>query len=82
MSKNFNFGIVNKEIVTDPGLSLQAKGLYAILTSYADKNRRCFPSLNTLSDISSKSVSQVSLYIKELKIKGYLTRKGKYLILR
>ena len=82
MSKNFNFGIVNKEIVTDPGLSLQAKGLYAILTSYADKNRRCFPSLNTLSDISSKSVSQISLYIKELKIKGYLTRKGKYLILR
>lgn len=82
MSKNFNFGIVNKEIVTDPGLSLQAKGLYAILTSYADKNRRCFPSLNTLSDISSKSMSQVSLYIKELKTKGYLTRKGKYLILR
>lgn len=82
MSKNFNFGIVNKEIVTDPSLSLQAKGLYAILTSYADKNRRCFPSLNTLSDISSKSVSQVSLYIKELKSKGYLTRRGKYLILR
>ena len=82
MSKIPNFGIVNKEVVTDPNLSLQAKGLYAILSSYCDKNRRCFPSLNTLSDISSKSISQISLYIKELKTTGYLTRKGKYLILR
>ena len=79
--KASSFGIVTKEVITDPELSLQAKGLYAILSTYANKNRECFPSLNTLADVSNKSVSQVSAYIKELKTKGYLTRKGKLLIL-
>lgn len=83
MSKTkFSFGIVSKNIMTDPELSLQAKGLYAILCTYANKQRQCYPSLNTLSDISNKSVSQVSAYIRELKDKGYLTRIGKVIILR
>jgi Fic family protein len=83
MSKTkFSFGIVSKNIMTDPELSLQAKGLYAILCTYANKQRQCYPSLNTLSDISNKSVSQVSAYIRELKNKGYLTRIGKVIILR
>lgn len=80
--KQISFGIVTKDIMTDPELSLQAKGLYAILCTYANKQRQCYPSLNTLSDISNKSVSQVSAYIKELKNKGYITRKGKVLTLR
>jgi len=80
--KQISFGIVTKDIMTDPELSLQAKGLYAILCTYANKQRQCYPSLNTLSDISKKSVSQVSAYIKELKNKGYITRKGKVLTLR
>ena len=80
--KQVSFGIVTKDIMTDPELSLQAKGLYAILCTYANKQRQCYPSLNTLSDISKKSVSQVSAYIKELKNKGYITRKGKVLTLR
>lgn len=80
--KTFSFGIVTKDIMTDPELSLQAKGLYAILCTYANKQRQCYPSLNTLSDISNKSVSQVSAYIRELKDKGYLTRWGKVIILR
>jgi len=71
------FGIVTKDVLTDPDLSLQAKGLYAILCTYANKQRQCYPSLNTLADLSNKSVSQISAYIKELKTKGYLTRKGK-----
>jgi hypothetical protein len=83
MSKTkFSFGIVSKNIMTDPELSLQAKGLYAILCTYANKQRQCYPSLNTLSNISNKSVSQVSAYIRELKDKGYLTRIGKVIILR
>ncbi len=80
--KHISFGIVTKDIMTDPELSLQAKGLYAILCTYANKQRQCYPSLNTLSDISKKSVSQVSAYIKELKNKGYIIRKGKVLTLR
>ena len=80
--KYSSFGIVTKNIMTDPDLSLQANGLYAILCTYANKQRQCYPSLNTLSDISNKSVSQVSSYIKELKSKGYLIRVGKVITLR
>ena len=60
------FGIVNYDVVTDPELSLQAKGLYALLSCYANKERTCFPSISTLSDISNKSSTQISVYIKEL----------------
>jgi hypothetical protein len=76
------YGVVNKDVTSDPQLSLQAKGLYAILCTYADKQRKCYPSIKTLADISNKSVSQVSVYIKELKTYGYLIRSGKFLILR
>lgn len=73
------YGIVDKDIMTDPDVSLQAKGLYAILTTFADKERKCFPSVSLLADISNKSVSQVSFYLKELKNKHYIKREGKYL---
>ncbi len=75
------FGVVNYNITTDPELSLQSKGLYSILCCYANKSRVCYPSINTLADISNKSTSQVSAYIKELKDKGYIKRKGKFLII-
>ena len=45
------FGIVNKDVVTDPELSIQAKGVYAVICTYADKNRSCFPSINTIADL-------------------------------
>jgi|TARA_R100000084_G_scaffold109435_1_gene76713 hypothetical protein len=70
------FGIVNYDVVTDPELSLQAKGLYALLSCYANKERTCFPSISTLSDISNKSSTQISVYIKELKDKKYIKRVG------
>lgn len=77
-----SFGIVNKDIMTDPELSLQAKGLYALLTTYANKERECFPSINTLADVANKSCTQISTYIKELKDKKYLVRKGRIMILK
>lgn len=80
--KIVSFGIVNKEIMTDPELSLQAKGLYALLTTYANKERECFPSINTLADVANKSCTQISTYIKELKDKKYLERRGRIMILK
>ena len=38
------------QVITDPSLTIQAKGLYALLSCYADKNRSCYPSLSTLAD--------------------------------
>ena len=71
------FGIVNYDVITDPELSLQAKGLYALLTCYADKSRICYPSISTLADISNKSQTQVSVYISELKELNYIKRVGR-----
>jgi hypothetical protein len=68
------FGIVNYDVMTDPDLSLQAKGLYALLSCYANKSRECYPSISTLADMSNKSTTQISVYIKELKDKKYLSR--------
>jgi hypothetical protein len=71
------FGIVNYDVATDPELSIQAKGLYAVLSCYADKSRTCYPSISTLADVTNKSTTQISVYIKELKDLGYLTRIGR-----
>lgn len=78
----YRYGIVNKSILTDPELSIQSKGLYSILCTYADSDRKCYPSISLLADISSKSTAQISNYIKELKNKNYVRRQGRYLILK
>lgn len=75
------FGIVSQTVITDPELSLQTKGIYSILCTYADKDRICYPSANTVADLANVSVRTVRRSIKELKEFNYLTRKGKYIIL-
>ena len=76
------FGIVNYDVMSDPELSIQAKGLYSLLTCYANKDRECWPSINTLADISNKSTTQISVYIKELKDQNYLKRVGRKIRLK
>tara|TARA_B100000963_G_scaffold229412_1_gene200078 strand:+ start:164 stop:403 length:240 start_codon:yes stop_codon:yes gene_type:complete len=76
------YGIVNKDIITDPELSVQAKGLYSLLCCYCNSSRTCYPSINTLADYSNKSVRSISQYIKELKSKGYITKSGHYYIVK
>jgi DNA-binding IclR family transcriptional regulator len=68
------FGIVTKEVMLDPDVSLEAKGVYALLSTYADKNRECFPSLKTISDAVGRSTRQVIRLISELEKVGYLKR--------
>jgi len=75
------FGIVNYEVIMDPEISIQSKGLYSILCCYANKSRSCYPSISTLADISNKSTTQISAYIRELKDKKYITRNGRFIIL-
>jgi hypothetical protein len=82
MSYNKKFGIVNQDVLQDPELSIQAKGLYSLLCTYADKNRRCYPSISTLADHCNKSVRTINYLIEELKKKEYVVRKGRVLILR
>jgi DNA-binding transcriptional regulator YhcF (GntR family) len=71
------FGIVSKDIVTDPELSMQAKAVYAILCTYCNKERTCFPSINTIADLCDVNPRTISRKIKELKQKGYIKRVGR-----
>tara|TARA_R110000744_G_scaffold372381_1_gene483978 strand:- start:499 stop:738 length:240 start_codon:yes stop_codon:yes gene_type:complete len=75
------FGIVNSNVVTDPELSLQAKGLYALLCTYANKNRTCFPSINTLADLCDVNPSTIHRILNKLKEKGYVKRVGRKFLL-
>jgi len=82
MSYTKKFGIVSQDVLQDPELSIQAKGLYSFLCTYADKNRECFPSRNTMADHCNISVRYTGILIKELKEKKYIIRRGRKLILK
>ena len=77
-----SFGIVNKDVVTDPELSIQAKGVYAIICTFANKERSCFPSINTIADLANTHPRTISRKLKELSLKGYIKRKGRKLFLK
>ena len=71
------FGIVNSDVITDPELSIQAKGVYAIISTFANKERSCFPSINTIADLANTHPRTISRKLKELSSKGYIKRKGR-----
>lgn len=71
------FGVVHAEVIRDPGLSLRAKGIYALLCTFADKERVCFPSINTLSELSGVSRRTTERTLKELEEKNYVKREGR-----
>ena len=71
------FGIVNTEVIRDPDLSLRAKGLYALLCTFADKEKVCFPSINTLSELSGVTRRTIERTLNELEEKKYVERKGR-----
>jgi DNA-binding MarR family transcriptional regulator len=82
MSKNkthCRFGIVKDIVISDPNLSIQAKGLYALLSCYANKERSCYPSLSTLADALNVTPDTISRYIRELKVHKYIKRVGRKL---
>lgn len=75
------FGIVYREILEDPDLSVQAKGLYALLSCYADKQGRCFPKITTLAENTGLSRRTVQRLINELIEKEYVRRYKREFIL-
>ena len=44
------FGMVTTEIIRDPTLSVTAKTVYALLSTYANKKSQCYPTIKTLSE--------------------------------
>lgn len=71
------FGVVHTEVIRDPDLSLRAKGIYALLCTFANKERVCFPNINTLSELAGVSRRTTQRTLKELEDKKYVNRKGR-----
>jgi len=76
------FGVVSTEVMRDLNLSLRAKGLYALLCTYAGKDRECYPAISTLSELSDVSRRTIERTLKELEDKNYVTRKGRVFTLK
>ena len=75
------FGIVNAKVITDPELSIQAKGVYSLICTFANKERSCFPSIALLADLCNVNPSTIHRNINKLKEKGYIKRVGRKFIL-
>lgn len=71
------FGLVHSEVMQDPNLSIRAKGVYALLCTYANKDRECYPSNTTLSEMLGVSRRTLQRTLRELEEKNYVRRKGK-----
>jgi excisionase family DNA binding protein len=81
MTKKIRYGVVNKDILLDPSLSMQAKAVYALLSIYADKTRTCYPSIKTLAEYLGAHRRTIERLIKELEEKNYVSRYGRKFIL-
>lgn len=55
-----------KQVYTNPKISVGAKALYGVLSSYANKDGICFPSVNRMATDLDKSTRQISRWIDEL----------------
>lgn len=73
------FTIIPNYVLRAANLSRDAKLLYGILLSYAWQKGSCFPGYETLQKDMSCGSAQISRYIKELKVSGWLhvTRRGR-----
>ena len=78
MKKTDSFGLVPASIMRSEELSLGAKALYALLTTYADKKRTCFPGRDTLCEALGINPHTFSKYLKQLEAVGALEVKQQY----
>ena len=78
----YRYGIVSRDIILAPDLSLQSKALYSALACYANKQRSCFPSISTLSNDMNVSQRTIKRLIKELKDKDFIQRIGKNIVIK
>lgn len=68
------FGIVDYEIINDPTISLEARAIYAILASYANKDRSCHPTVKTLLKVTGVSKDRFYKHMNQLIEKGIVEK--------
>ncbi len=76
------FGIVDVEVMQDPSLSTTSKAVYSLLSTFANKDRVCFPSITHVSELLSVNRRTVERAVRELSDKEYLKKEGKNFTLK
>src|SRR5215203_3264101 len=69
------FVLLPRTLLHAPGLSRDAKLLYAVLLSYAWQRGSCFPGYERLQTDLGCGVNQVTKYLRELEASGLVTRR-------
>lgn len=67
------WGRVYQAVMRDPALSIEARGIYGYLASFADANGRCYPDSQTIMDEIGVSKDRYYKYLHELEESGILT---------
>lgn len=79
--KQSRYGFVDADVIQNSELSLRARAVYALLCTYADKDRRCYPSVATLCDRADVSRRTMERILKELQTNGYVRRNNKVFVI-
>ena len=82
MRQSKQFGMVTTEIIRDPTLSVTAKTVYALLSTYANKKSQCYPTIKTLSERLNVHRKTVERAINELKEKNYVCKEERHFTIR
>jgi len=76
MQKLVKFGVVDKDVVGHPELSMGAKALYSLLCCFKSKTLdQCFPSNTLLAEHLGCNERSVTRYFKELNEWGITSRR-------
>lgn len=76
MSKGY--GIMPKMVALDDKLSIEAKAIYALLTSFSGAGNSAFPAIDTITHYLNISERRFLKYRKELIDNGYVTVNHRY----
>ena len=71
------YGIIPKKVMKDKDLSIDAKAIYAFISSYAGAGSTSFPSVNLITDMLGISRQRFNKHRKLLEDKGYITINNK-----
>lgn len=73
MNNSSGYGVIYNSVIDTEGvLSPNAKLTYCILCRYADTNRQCFPTVNTIAQKAGLSKRQTEKALKELRERGVI----------
>ena len=69
-----SYGIVNKDVITDPSLNFGQKAIYAYLCTYADINNELHVSVNRIAAECDVGYSTVKRILDQLFKKDIISR--------